>query len=194
MATLPSFPVFSASDSSIAKLNELSAAVSFLYDCDTRPLWHFHSETTQTLSAGWNLVKFPVNTYDSDGVYYGTGQAKIVTRGYYAVESCVEFEPSDSSINSGAGFLFTAGSSNPHYAENTTVLFGMRAFASYQGGDGDNTLVASDITSMCCYPGDILQAQAYCTKAITLDYNQNTSYTQGRFVPNFTGYWTAYGS
>jgi hypothetical protein len=117
-----------------------------------------------------------------------------VTRGYYALESCVQFESFGSATNLGAAFLFTAGSANPRYAENSTVQFGMRAFASYQGDDAENALVASDITSMCCYPGDILQAQAYCSRAVSLDYNENSSYTQGRFVPNFTGYWTSYGT
>jgi hypothetical protein len=196
MATLPSFPVFAENDSSIAKLNELASAVNFLYNCSTRPVWHFHSETTQTLDSGWTVVQFPSNSYnyDSDGVNSGAGGANIVTRGYYSVESCVQFTVNGSGIGLGAGFLFTAGSNNPHFSENSAIRFGIRARAPSGTSATDNSITPSDMVPVCCYPGDVLQAQAYCTAGITLRNNTNTSYTQGRFVLNFTGYYVAYGT
>jgi hypothetical protein len=145
-------------------------------------------------NSGWNTVVFPVNTYDSDGVYADNGAAVIQTRGYYALESCCQFNTNIDNNGIGVGFQFTAGTMNPHYAENSTVLFGVRAQTGGEVSGVDQVLTASDTTPACCYPGDKLTAQAYCLTGATLRNNTNTTAYQGRFVLKFTGYWVAYGT
>lgn len=201
---LPSVPTFTAGAPSIAQLNALSYAVSFLVDDDVRPIWKvFLFNGTQALTASvWNNVTFDHVAIDSDGVSTGAGTKSvpaIVTQGIYDLEACVQLE-----AVAGTGqmfttaFLFTAGANNPHFAPNATQYFGYGAsrISSTAQAAADNAMCIASTTPMVCYPGDKLNVAIFPSAAYTLDFNENpnTSYIQGRLATLFTGMWSHVGS
>jgi hypothetical protein len=195
---LPSVPTFTAGAPSIANLNALSYAVSFLCDNDTRPAWSFfmYTGTQSIVAATWTNVSYDHTAFDSDGVQ-SYPYAQIVTQGYYALTACVQIEANANTADMYTGaFLFTAGANNPHYTTGTTQFFGYRGgkASSTAQAAADNAVCLADLTPMVLYPGDKLSVSVYLSAAHTLDINQNTSYIQGRFATKFTGNWIRTGS
>lgn len=199
---LPVVPSFTAGAPSINQLNALSYAVSFLVDNDVRPAWSlFMYNGTQAISAStWTTVAYDHIAYDSDGVASGSGTPSlpvIVTQGYYAVTACVQVEATSGANDEyTAAFLFTAGGNNPHFTSGTTQYFGYKGgkMSSTAQAAADNATCLSDNVPMVLYPGDKLAVQVYPTAAKTIDYNENTSFIQGRFATKFTGHWVRAGS
>ena len=197
MATQPAPPTFSAGAPSIAQLNALSYAVSFIADMDVRPFFHFVSENTQAVSSNtWTTISMSKVAYDNDATFQTGGAAKIVTQGYYTLTGCAEFRCTTTEMTVSAAFLMTGGSSNPHLSSGSTKRFGYRGDSTQNAtASADTTLCVSDTTPFPCYPGDTLQLQVYCTgSSITLDYNTGATYEEGHFVPNFTGYFVRTGT
>lgn len=199
---LPTVPTFTAGAPSLAQLNQLSYAASFLVNANVRPEWMVFSTATQSVAANtWTNVAFNKVQYDSDGVAGAAGAnlpaVKIVTQGYYSLEACVQVQGNSGTNNQFTpAFLFTAGPNNAHYAANSTYYFGFRGgkTSSTAQAAGTNANTPCDITPMVLYPGDQLNVAVYITAAMTLDFNQNTSYVQGRFSTKFTGYWVRTGT
>lgn len=196
MATLPIVPAFVAGDTSITKLQQLSQAVSFLVDCDVRPTWHMYQTTTTAITGStWTTPGTKTIAYDDDGVAISTAMiATIVTQGYYAVEACLPIRTLAGAQSTDCAFLVTAGPNNPHHVNGTTTFFGQRGNNSFAGTGGDATGSISDICPWVLFPGDTVQPQAWISAAATMDFNTNTTYLNGRFVTNFTGYWLRTGS
>lgn len=194
MATLPTVPNFATNDSSLTNLQNLSAAVNFLVNCGVRPLWHFIRTATFSLAANtWNAPGYSTVIYDSDGVQ-SSGLAKIVTQGYYAVEGCADLQTGASGILFDTRFLLTAGPNNPHLTNGSTRIFGQRGGNSVATASQDTAVTLTDVCPIVCYPQDTLQFQVWVNSATTLNFNQNTSYIQGRFVAQFTGYFVRTGT
>jgi hypothetical protein len=189
---VPVPPSFAYQDSSLANLQALSSCVSFISDNDVKPTWHFYKTGVQALGANtWSTLIFGTSAFDSSNVSDGTG-AQITTQGYYAVEACVPFQAGAGGIAAWVAFLVTAGPNSTHTA-GTTLQFGLRGGSATAVAGDDFTLNTTDIVPWCLYPGDTVYVQAYVTSAISTNKNQNSSYTGGRFVPNFTGMWIRSG-
>jgi hypothetical protein len=189
MATLPTIPSFDDGDYDLTKLQQLSAAVQFVSDLDVKPTWHLYRNSTQSMSNGsWNASAFTEVAFDGDSIY-SSNSVEIVTEGYYALTACwqVENETSGTPIVA-CCFLLTGGSSNLNLSSGSKIYFG---FSGCEASDltGDTSVVLDDITPIAVYPGDTLEVVTYVNYSATADYNQNTSYSQGRWVPNFTGRW-----
>ena len=192
MATLPTVPTFVANDTSVTKLAQLSQAVSFLIDCDTRPAWHFYRTTTFSLANGWNIPGYTVVAYDSDGVQ-SSGSAVIVTQGYYACEGCSDIS-NPSGIVMDLSFQVTFGANNPHHTNGTTLVFGQRG-GSWLTPSADPAFTIGDICPAVLYPGDKVDFRTYVNATgQTLNKNVNAAFNEGRFVANFTGYFLRTGS
>lgn len=200
MATLPTVPTFTAGAPSIAQLSQLSQAVSFIANNDTRPSWMvFMFSGAQSLTSSvWNVVAFDHVADDSDGVSgSSTSNLTLATQGYYDLEACLQLEAAAATQNMyTAAFEFTAGGSNPHFTSGTTQYFGYVAgrMSSTAEAAADNAVCLAGITPMVCYPGDKLNVSVFPSAAITLDFNQNTSYIQGRFATKFSGRWAREGT
>lgn len=197
---IPVVPTFTAGAPSLANLNALSYAAQFLCDNDILPAWSvFLYTSTQAVTAStWTTVGYNKVAYDSDGVTTSSiSQPSIVTQGYYAVTACVQLEAtSGGSDMYTAAFLVTTGANNPHFTSGTTQYFGYKGGKMSSTGQAaaDNAVCLSDEVPMVLYPGDKLAVQVYTTAAKTIDYNQNTSYIQGRFATKFTGSFLRTGS
>lgn len=187
---IPQVPTFTASAPAITDLNNLSYAVQFLVQQDVRPTWNFFATTTDAIAANtWTALPFVNTAFDCDGVA-ALGSAQIVTQGKYAVEACISMQAGANKDEFVGCFIFQAGHNNPNFAFNTTMRFGHRgSHTSVTGSaNADNAMCLSDIAPMILYPGDLLGVQVFFSAAHTVDFNQNTSYIQGRFVTKFTGY------
>lgn len=195
---LPSVPTFTAGSPSIAQLNELSYAVSFLADQDVRPTWHFwHNATVSLTASTWNQLPFAKVPYDCDGVYNSSNKdAVIVTQGYYVTDAAISLEATGTNTNYIGAFRITFGPNNPHGSNGSTQFYGFRGAQSSNTGEAnaDNTCDLSAWTPVCLYPGDTIDVVVYVGSNMTADYNQNTSYCQGRFAANFTGYYLRTGT
>ncbi len=110
MTALPHVPTFTQGEHSVANLQALSQAVSFLVDGDLTPTWTLYRTATQSITAATiTTVVFNQVAYDGDGVSDGTG-ALIVTQGYYRVEACgMALNTQANAERCIAIFLFTAG-------------------------------------------------------------------------------------
>ena len=187
---IPTVPAFVAGSPTVADLNRLSYAVSFLVDLDVRPTWKvFMAGGTQTITANtWTNVSFSNVAYDCDGVA-SLPNVVVVTQGYYSLESCVQVQAGANKDEFVGAFLLTTGANNPHYTPGTLVYFGYAGNNMSQTGSAaaDNTICLSAATPVCLYPLDKLNVQVYTNANHTVDYNVNTSYIQGRFSTCFTG-------
>lgn len=194
MATLPTVPVFAQDDSSLANLQDLAYAAKFLSDADVKPVWHTYGTATQSISATtWAGINTSVVAVDSDNVNTSPG-VTIVTQGYYAVEMCVPFQVGTTSIGVAICFEVTAGANNPNHASGTSQQFGYRGTSSTDESAVYTTLCSAALCPWVCYPGDQIIPMAYASSAVTLGYNTNTAYREGRFVRNFTGMWIREGT
>lgn len=192
---LPTIPTFSDTAPSLADLNNLSYAVSFLTDVDTRPAWKIYTKTTQSLTANsWHAITLASVALDSDGVADGTG-ITIVTQGFYALTAMAQIQATGSQFAIGVAFNATGKGNNPHLASGATLRFGERGDSVETAVTTNTTaLVTSTVTPICMYPGDTIRMQVYTTAAATHTNNVNTTYQQGRFAPNFTGYLARLGT
>jgi hypothetical protein len=194
---LPSVPAFTAGSPTIAQLNALSYATTFLIDHGTRPTWHFFMYATQALGANaWTAVAFDHVAYDSDGVYSSVNHgANIVTQGYYEMEACVQLKAGANKDDYAVCFAWSPQSGNPYFSHGATN-FGYKANSLPQTGSAaaDGCLNIFGISPYPVYPGDLLQVLVWSAAAHTVDFNQNTSYNQGRFSTQFTGRWAFSGS
>lgn len=192
---IPQVPTFTPAAPSITDLNNLAYAVQFLVQQDVRPTFNFFSTATTAIGANvWAGVTLNKVAFDCDGVaYLGGAAAQIVTQGRYAFEACISVEAGSTGDEFVGAFLFQAGPNNPNFSVNTQVHFGHRGSNMSVTGSAaaDNAMCLSDIAPMVLYPGDFIDVNVFLSAAHTVDYNQNTSYIQGRFVTKFTGYLVA---
>lgn len=194
---LPAVPTFAAGSPTLAQLNALSYATSFIIDHDVRPAWKFFSTATQSLGAGaFTAVQFNKVAYDCDGTY-GAGNfgANIVTQGYYEVEASIQLEAGANKDNFALCFAWSPTSGSPYFAQGP-LNFGYQGCALPQTGsaNADASHCTTAITPFPMYPGDLIQVLAYSIAAHTIDFNQNTSFDQGRFSTQFTGRFVRSGS
>lgn len=193
--TIPLVPVFADGDSSLDKLNALSAAVSFLADDDVRPTLHIYNQNTAlTLTAStWTTLTGAKVAYDSDGMMGGviTFAPVIQTPGYYRFEGCVPLGAAGSVTR--ASFLVTTGANNPNWNTGTTIRFALRGMSGVTGLAADTTLTPTGMAPLLLFPGDVVALQAWCSTSVSITLNTNASYIQGRFVPNMTGYYIVPG-
>lgn len=193
LPVIPVPPVFPVQDSSLANLQALSYAVSFIANNDIKPTWHLYKTATTALAANsWQTVNFGSVAFDSANVSDGQG-AVVTTAGYYAVEGCLPVQAGAGGIAAWISFLFVAGPNNPNASPGSQITFGLRGGTATSTAGDDFTLNSSAIAPLCLYPGDGLYLQAYVTGAVSTNVNNNSSYTAGRFVPNFTGTWIRQG-
>lgn len=195
---LPSVPTFTAGSPSIAQLNALSYAVSFLVDYDVLPRWSYfmYTATQSVPTITWTSVNFDHVNYDSDGVAGASNvnlpNAKIVTQGYYSLSACVQLQATANTTDMyTAAFLATGGGNNPNLSLGTKLWFGYksRQASSTAQAAADNAISITSQTPIPLYPADTLAVQLWLnTGAHTVDINANTSYIQGRFATKFTGH------
>lgn len=198
MVAIPTVPSFADGDTSLTNLEALANAVSFFSSCDVRPMWHFYKTATEALSATtWTTVSYNFVAADSDGVYVAgspLGAAQIVTQGYYVTEACAGILAGGGSVGFGTRFLATAGSSNPNHTAGSNIVYGQTAGLAPNTSNQDAQLCFGSLCPWVLYPGDTIQAQVFCTGAISTSWASNSSYIKGRFAANFTGYWQRYGT
>jgi hypothetical protein len=195
---LPAVPTFVAGSPLIADLNSLSYAASFIIDHGVRPTWKFFRGTsTQALTANtWTAVQYNKVAYDCDNTYLGSNfGANIATQGYYEVEASVQLAAGTTPDIFDVSFKLSMTSSNPNFAAGPQQ-FGYKGSGLPQTGSAvaDACFSTSAITTFPCYPGDLIAVLVYSSVAHTIDYNQNTSFDQGRFSTQFTGRWVRSGS
>ena len=193
---IPVIPTFVDGDTSVAKLRQLSEAVSFVSNAEKFPMWHFYRTSTFTMATAgtWYTVPMNVTAFDSDRVG-SNGTVTIVTQGYYSCEACLPFQTQTVVNNAVGSFLFTAGVSNPHYSSGTQIVFGLKYGRMIAGTGMDEAVTLDDLCPVVCFPGDTIAVQAQGGVANTvIDINNPVGATEGRFVPNFTGRWVRVGS
>jgi hypothetical protein len=147
-------------------------------------------------AGAFTAVQFDHVAFDSDNTFLLSNHgANIVTQGYYKVEACVEVEILASKFNIVPAFAWSPSSNNPYFA-NGPLFFGYRGIDSSVTGSaaGDNSVCISAITPYPMYPTDLLSVVLYVSATATVDINQNTSFTQGRFSTQFTGRWIREGT
>jgi hypothetical protein len=192
MAVLPTVPTFVTNDTSLTRLQQLSAAVAFLSDLDIKPAFHVYKTGTSSITLNtWTTVPGGTLAYDSDN-FFSAGvnfNPTIQTQGYYAFEGLVPWLTGITGIAQRCAFLFTAGSSNPGFTAGTTVRFGMRGGSSTSTASNDTVQCTADEAPMALYTGDRVAFQVWADTTTTLNNNNNLSYISGRFVPNYTGHW-----
>jgi hypothetical protein len=190
---LPTIPIFTTSSPALDDLNNLSYAVSFVSDCDTRPTFKLYAKAQQSITSGsWRTVTLANVAYDSDGVSDGTG-ATIVTQGYYNLRGTVQVVATSTNVQLACAFFLTNGGNNPNFSG--TKRFGQRADGTEnQFTTTDTALCCEATTPIPCYPGDQIVLQVSVSANMTLDFNKNTTYQEGRFVPNLSGTWVRTGS
>jgi hypothetical protein len=195
MATIPTVPSFTDDTvPSIADLNDLSQAVSFLSNVAVRPAWHFYKTATQVITLSTQtVVAYNYVALDSDGVFTSGGIATIVTQGYYVTEACAGFLAGGASMSAQAEFLVTAGSSNPNHSASSTLVYGTTGGLAPDTANEDYQLCISAPCPWVLYPGDKIAVRVFSTATVDLAYNENVSYVKGRFAANFTGYYKRYG-
>lgn len=197
MATLPTVPgpFTDGTAPTIVQLNQLSYAVSFIANNNVRPTWHFYKTTSNSLTQNaWNSPSYGTVAFDSDSVHSG-GAVQVNTQGYYEVEACFDISVDATAFHALGSFLWTAGSSNPHFTSGTTLQFGGRGGSGVNDGSSNTAICITDICPNVCYPGDTIQPQVYVTDTgLTLKVNTNDSWNEGRFVCNFTGRWICEGT
>jgi hypothetical protein len=194
MSTLPTVPSFTNGDTSILKLQQLAYAVSFLVDCDEslRPTAHIYKNSTLALPATTNTsVPLGDNAWLNDPTYVAPNIV-IQTQGYYSLEAHIGTEFTASSRGTYVVFLLTAGVNNP-LGNGVTVLFGYRGGQAVSVSAQDTDYCISALAPTCLYVGDAVTVQAYSTQATTINFNANTNYVSGRFVPNMTAIWIREG-
>lgn len=201
---LPTIPTFTAGAPTLAQLNNLSYAASFLIDHGVRPTWKFIASSVagSVTAATWTVVPFNDSIYDSDGVWTsGSNGATIKTQGYYRVEAGVQVEELASKYNFVTAFKWTAGASSPYTAQSP-YWFGYRAMDTGVTGSAaaSNSACIASPTPIPMYPGDLLQVMLYVSgsTAVILEANDNagqpTQFMQGRMSLQFTGRWLHTGS
>lgn len=195
---LPSVPTFAAGSPSLAQLNALSYAASFLIDHGTRPAWHFFMYATQSITPAnsYNTLALDHVAYDSDGVWNAANhEALIVTQGFYEMEACVQLAAGANKDDWGACFLWTPAATSPYFSHGAQE-FGHSANSLPQTGSAasDAAINIYSQSPFPAYPGDTFLVQVWSAAVHTADFNQNTSYIQGRFSTQFTGRWAFSGS
>jgi hypothetical protein len=194
---LPAVPTFAAGSPTIAQLNALSYSASFLIDHGVRPTWKFYKTTTQSLTANTKAaVQFNKVAYDCDGTYSGINfGANLVTQGYYEVEASVQVDATASSNSFTMCFEWSPTSTNPHFSAGVQN-FGYKAcvLPLTTSAVADACFTISAVTPFPCYPADLIQVVCITNGAHTIDFNQNTTYDQGRFSTQFTGRWVRSGT
>jgi hypothetical protein len=179
-------------ETSITNLNNLAYAVDFLIDDNTRPVYKaFFPYTYSVPATTWTTLMGGEIAFDSDGQGGSATNMQTVvnTTGVYSCEGCVSVKNLSTVYVFKVRFLFTPGPNNPVYTG--TVPFGQRTTATYLDASAatDTTLCCSDICPAICYPGDTIALQVYTGAAMTVDYNNNKNFNQGRFVTSFTTYY-----
>jgi hypothetical protein len=194
---IPTIPTFVTGESSLAHLQQLSQAVSMCSVAANFPMWRFYNGgAVQALTTStWNTVRTANVAVDTDGVFTGTGQALIVTQGYYKCEACLPFEGQSASWLAQGVFKVVAGGSNPHYTSGAFAYFGGAAtWSAYTSTSVDTSLCLNGKCPWVCYPGDTISVQTYPLSATTINNGQNNSATAGWFTPQFSGRWISIGS
>ena len=182
MSTVPVPPAFVTNDSSLSKLNALSACASFLGQ--TTPSWHFGSTTATSVPATTaQLIPMGVNYKDLNGpVWTSAGFATIVYQGVYKCDYSLPFN-AVASDPLRTYLLLTTGAANPR-GTGITTIFALRA--NYTAGYA-TCLSAGDQTPYACYPGDTIKVMAYASATSAL-VPKNLSLGTGIAVAGMTGY------
>jgi hypothetical protein len=192
---LPVIPSFTANETSVAHLTQLSAAVQFAAVASSYPLWRFYKVATQSVTLGvWNTLAFTTAAVDTDGINVSTS-ATIQTQGYYSTEACLPFQGNASGVNNLQGsFLFTAGPNNPNFSPGTAIRYGGTASSAATGTGTDWVQCMSDKCPAVCYPGDSVVVQVFPLFTSNIAILVNTSNTAGWFPCVFSGRWVRMGS
>jgi hypothetical protein len=193
MPTVPVPPTFSTNDSSLSKLNALSACASFLGQ--TLPSWHFGSTTATSVPATTaTLIPMAVSYKDLNGpVWTSTGFATIVYQGVYKCDYSLPFNAVVSNTLR-TYLLLTTTATNPLHGTYPSVIFALRA--SYTASAA-MSLSAGDQTPIACYPGDTIKVMAYATYASALVPKSSSAGvpvtgTSTYLYPSFTGRYLSY--
>jgi hypothetical protein len=193
---LPVIPAFTAGESSVAHLQQLSAAVQFGAVAQYYPMWRFWKGASQAIAANTlTLIQFGSIAVDTDGVWTVGGAATINTQGYYRCEMCLPAEAGTTSTNDlQLSFMFTAGPNNPHLSSGSTQRFGGAATSMTSVAGPDFVQCTADICPVVCYPGDSIGAWIYSYYAVSTNVLTNLAATAGWFPPQFTGMWIRTGT
>lgn len=190
---LPTIPSFSANETTVAHLAQLSAAVQFATVASGYPLWRFYKAAVQSIPASTQTTLiFASIAVDTDNVSNATG-AQINTQGYYSCEACIPFEGASAINGVQARFVFTAGPNNAGQASGTVINFGGTSSAAAAVTGTDYALCMADKCPVACYPGDVLTVQLFCPTATSVNVLSNTSNTAGWFPAQFSGRWVRTG-
>ena len=193
MSTVPVPPAFVTNDSSLSKLNALSACASFLGQ--TAPSWHFGSTTATSVPATTaTLIPMGVNYKDLNGpVWTSTGFATIVYQGVYKCDYSLPFNAVASNPLR-TYLLLTTTATNPLHGTYPTIPFALRA--NYTASVA-TSLSAGDQTPIVCYPGDTIKVMAYSSVTSALVPKSSSagvpvSAMSGYLYPSFTGRYLSY--
>jgi hypothetical protein len=169
MATLPTVPVFSFAETpTVVKLNQLSAAVSFVTQMPI--VVSCKKNATQSIPITLNTaVLWDVEETDTDNMHStSTNPSRFtcVTQGYYKFHATVTATTTSTAAFTYMWFQQTTGSSNPLGAGHTQ-MFGV---IGSQSGTTTADFKSYTMNSMtpCLYPGDYIEVYMYSTVAITV--------------------------
>ena len=192
MPTVPVPPMFFTNDSSLSKLNALSACASFLGQ--TLPSWHFGSTTATSVPAATaTLIPMAVSYKDLNGpVWTSTGFATIVYQGVYKCDYSLPFNVSTYTLST--YLLLTTTATNPLHGTYPSVIFALRAAYTASAA---MSLSAGDQTPIACYPGDTIKVMAYVTNTSALVPKSSSAGvavagTSTYLYPSFTGRYLSY--
>ena len=193
---IPTVPTFTAGESNVNHLQQLSNAVAFLAVANNFPVLRTIKTANLALTATtWNTVPATTVEIDTDNmVNAANGGVQINTQGYYRFEACLQVQAPASNDVIALSFLLTVGPNNANYSNGTTFRFGGEGTAFASGAGVDWAFCQADICPVVLYPNDVVVMQAFPSVGVTTHVLANNTATTGWFSPQVSACWIRAGS
>ena len=193
---LPVVPSFTAGESNVQHLQQLSNAVSFLSVGANYPVFRAIKTATLALTAGsWQTIPYTTIELDTDSMHNAAnGGIQINTQGYYRFEASLELQSPGSNDVMALSFLLTVGPNNANYSNGTTLRFGGMSTTFNATSNVDGAFTQADICPYVLYPNDTVVVQAYPSVNCTTDTLTNSGATAGWFAPQMSARWIRTGT
>jgi hypothetical protein len=176
MATLPTVPSFTFGETpSIAKLNQLANAVSFVSQMPI--VVSLKTGSGQSIAAGADTpVQWTQKEVDTDGMFSFSANTQLTcqTQGYYKMHVTVAANiPSHENYE--IELQQTTGVNNPAGSGHNVWFAGMSSGSSAMTADTQSVSVSA--ITPCLYVGDYVQVLFYCSAAVSVNAALGTGNT-----------------
>ena len=187
--TIPTVPSFASNDSSLTNLQNLAYCAQFL--AVSAPHWQFYS-TASTAVPATTATTMPMegSVSNDESAWTSPGYITVQTLGYYM---CSYTLPVTSGFTVRAYLLLTPSASSPYFGGGARVFALQSSFASTTA----IVMNGSDMTPICCYPGDTIKVVCFASGAVTQVPKSTANghlAASGALFPAFSGRYVSYGT